>query len=268
MVYNQVDAFTGLPLVAATFLFAFQIYCDFSGYSDIAIGVAKLFDVELMTNFRSPYFAASIKEFWARWHISLSTWFKDYLYIPLGGNRKGEARTCLNYIITFLVSGLWHGANWTYVIWGGIHGVGQVLERFWNRMFPPKKERSFWRILFTFVFVCFAWIFFRANSMADAWYVVQHLFTGLSNPIAYVTEGFHAFRMASLAQTTGMKDLLVCLCCIAALMANDFLELKTTLWAFLGKFRKPLRYALYFLLLFVILYSRRLGEYEFVYFQF
>lgn len=268
MIYNQVEQYTGLPLVAATVLFAFQIYCDFSGYSDIAIGVAELLDIDLMTNFKSPYFAASIKEFWARWHISLSTWFKDYLYIPLGGNRKGERRTRLNLLITFLVSGLWHGANWTYVIWGAIHGIGQVMERIWNKAFPAKKERSWLRVAFTFLFVCFAWIFFRANTVSDAGYVVRNLFTGISHPIAYITEGFHAFRMASLAQTTGMKDLLICVCCILVLLFNDFIELKTNIWVWICRYQKPVRYALYFILLFVVLYSRRLGEYEFVYFQF
>ncbi len=268
MIYNQVDQFTGLPLVAATILFAFQIYCDFSGYSDMAIGVAKLFDVDLMTNFRSPYFSASIKEFWSRWHISLSSWFRDYVYIPLGGSRRGEFRTKVNLFLTMMVSGLWHGANWTFVLWGAINGIGQAIERSLLKYFPPKKERSWLRVAGTFVFVCFAWIFFKANTIADAGYVVSHLFTGIWNPVAYVTEGFQAFRLASLAQTTGLKDLLVCVCCILVLLANDFIELKTSLWTWLGKYKKPVRYAFYFLLLFVILYSRKLGDYQFVYFQF
>jgi len=256
MVYNHVDRFTGLPLIAATFLFAFQIYCDFSGYSDIAIGVAKLFDIDLMTNFKSPYFAASIKEFWGRWHISLSTWFKDYVYIPLGGNRRGEHRTRFNLMVTFLVSGLWHGANWTYVLWGAIHGAGQVLERVLDKVHTSNKKRSWLRVGITFLFVCFAWIFFRANSIADALYVVKNLFTGLSEPITYVTEGFMAFRMASLAQTTGMKDLLICVCCILILLFHDYIELETSIWVWICKYRKPIRYALYFLLLFASLTNR------------
>ena len=127
VVYNDVTAYTGIALGVATFFYAFQVYCDFSGYSDIARGVAKLLDIELMVNFKSPYFAASLKEFWSRWHISLSTWFRDYVYIPLGGSRKGEWKTRRNLLATFLVSGLWHGASWTFVIWGGLHGLGQIV---------------------------------------------------------------------------------------------------------------------------------------------
>lgn len=268
VIYNYVQGYTGFPLLVATLLFTFQIYCDFSGYSDIAVGVAELLDIDLMTNFKSPYFSSSIKEFWSRWHISLSTWFRDYLYIPLGGNRKGALRTQLNLVITFLVSGLWHGANWTYVLWGAIHGLGQVAEKVWHRFFPPKKERSWLRIFLTFAFVSFAWIFFRSNTISDAGYVVTHIFAGISDPVSYLTEGYQAFRLASLTQTTGLKTLLLCGVCILVLLLHDYIELKTSIWEWLGRFQKPIRYALYFILLFVVLYSRQLGEYEFVYFQF
>ena len=159
------------------FSMAFQVYCDFSGYSDIARGVAKLLDIELMVNFKSPYFAASLKEFWGRWHISLSTWFRDYVYIPLGGSRRGEWKTRRNLLATFLVSGLWHGASWTFVIWGGLHGLGQIVEKEWNRRFPPKKDRrSVIRVFLVFAFVCIAWIFFRANTFSDAVYVLTPSF--------------------------------------------------------------------------------------------
>ena len=268
VIYNYVQDYTGFPLLVATLLFTFQIYCDFSGYSDIAVGVAELLDIDLMTNFKSPYFSSSIKEFWSRWHISLSTWFRDYLYIPLGGNRKGALRTRINLVITFLVSGLWHGANWTFVLWGAIHGLGQVVEKEWQRFFPPKKERSWFRIFLTFAFVSFAWIFFRANTISDAGYVVTHIFAGISDPVSYLTEGYQAFRLASLTQTTGLKTLLLCAGCILVLLLHDYIELKTSIWEWLGRYRKPIRYALYFMLLFVVLYSRQLGEYEFVYFQF
>jgi D-alanyl-lipoteichoic acid acyltransferase DltB (MBOAT superfamily) len=127
-VYNNVTVCSGFALILATMFFAFQIYCDFSGYSDIAIGVAKLFDVKLMINFKNPYFSASMREFWSRWHISLSTWFRDYVYIPLGGGRVSPARKKFNLIVTFLASGLWHGANWTFVLWGALHGVFQIME--------------------------------------------------------------------------------------------------------------------------------------------
>ena len=141
-VYSQPHSYTGLALAVATFLYAFQVYCDFSGYSDIARGVARLLDIDLMTNFKSPYFAASLKEFWSRWHISLSTWFRDYIYIPLGGSRAGAWRTRFNLLVTFLVSGLWHGASWTFVIWGGLHGLGQIIEKEWEKRFPEAERRE------------------------------------------------------------------------------------------------------------------------------
>ena len=265
-VYDQVTAYTGLALGVATFFYAFQVYCDFSGYSDIARGVAKLLDIDLMTNFKSPYFAASLKEFWSRWHISLSTWFRDYVYIPLGGSRKGAWRTRRNLLVTFLVSGLWHGASWTFVIWGGLHGLGQIVEKEWNRHFPPRKDRrSALRVLLVFIFVCAAWIFFRANSFSDAIYVVTHLFDGVGNPVSYVKEGYLALRSAGIMQSSDLKLVFVW---IAVLLAHDWIELKQSAWEWLGRFRKPVRYAFYFALLFVVLYSRQLGDYEFVYFQF
>lgn len=133
--YDTLHSCTGFDLCAAILFFSMQIYCDFSGYSDIAIGTAKLFGINLMTNFKSPYFSTSIKEFWSRWHISLSTWFRDYVYIPLGGSRCSKLRNSFNLLVTFLASGLWHGANWTFVVWGGIHGGAQVVEKAlgWDR---------------------------------------------------------------------------------------------------------------------------------------
>ena len=266
VVYNNVTAYTGIALGVATFFYAFQVYCDFSGYSDIARGVAKLLDIELMVNFKSPYFAASLKEFWGRWHISLCTWFRDYVYIPLGGSRRGEWKTRCNLLATFLVSGLWHGASWTFVIWGGLHGLGQIVEKEWNRRFPPKKDRrSVIRVFLVFAFVCIAWIFFRANTFSDAVYVLTHLFDGVLNPVSYIRTGYTALQAAGLMQSFDLKLAFVW---IAVLLAHDYIELKQSVWTWLGRFRGPVRYAFYFALLFVVLYSRQLGEYEFVYFQF
>src|SRR5690606_39664978 len=138
-VYNSPYEYSGFPLIVATLFFAFQIYCDFSAYSDIAIGTARIMGFDLMENFRQPYFARSIREFWARWHISLSTWFRDYLYIPLGGNRVPFPRHLLNLFIVFLVSGLWHGASWTFVIWGALHGLFVVGEAIWERIKQPSR---------------------------------------------------------------------------------------------------------------------------------
>lgn len=195
-VYNNPENGSALGIIIATLLFAIQIYCDFSGYTDIAIGCARVMGIRLMQNFNHPYVATGIKEFWSRWHISLSSWFKDYLYIPLGGNRHGLARTLLNTVIVFLVSGLWHGAAWTYVIWGAIHGIYQVIGRLtwkkrnalWNRLGVGERSVGLtWaRRIGTFLLVDFAWLFFRANTTSDAFYFVGRLFTGWDRSPAQV----------------------------------------------------------------------------------
>lgn len=187
-IYNDPTAYHGPALVFATIAFAIQIYCDFSGYSDIALGSAQVMGVKLMKNFNHPYFARSISEFWQRWHMSLSTWFRDYLYIPLGGNRVPKIRWAFNILITFLISGLWHGANWTYLIWGGLHGLyfifSELTGTLWKRLSAlfgrgklPRLKIAF-STLTTFAITTFAWIFFRANSLADASYIVGHLHSG------------------------------------------------------------------------------------------
>ncbi len=187
-VYNNTENASAFAIIIATMLFAVQIYCDFSGYTDIAIGCARIMGIRLMQNFNHPYMATSIKEFWSRWHISLSSWFKDYLYIPLGGSRCALPRALINLMIVFLVSGLWHGAAWTYVIWGGIHGIYQIVGRLtWKKRIALLEKRGLsentpviaWLRRFNvFLLVCFAWMFFRANSTADAFYLVGRLFTG------------------------------------------------------------------------------------------
>ena len=173
--FGSIHEYTGFVWILIAFFLSLQIYCDFSGYSDIAIGTAKFFGIDLKTNFKSPYFADSIKEFWTRWHISLSTCFRDYVYIPLGGNRCSHMRKALNLMITFLVSGLWHGANWTFVIWGGIHGAAQILENVFMKglhAVRTKKVGKFFMTLGVFIFCSLAWIFFRADTFADAFYVI------------------------------------------------------------------------------------------------
>lgn len=185
-IYNDAESATALGIIIATALFAVQIYCDFSGYTDIAIGCARVMGIRLMQNFDHPYMATSIKEFWSRWHISLSSWFKDYLYIPLGGNRRGKGRALFNVFVVFLVSGLWHGANWTFVIWGAIHGIYQISgtltkdarDRALTRLGMSRDSGfiKWWRRICVFVLVCFAWLFFRANSVADAWVLLDRLF--------------------------------------------------------------------------------------------
>ncbi len=186
LVFDEPQAFSGSVLFTGAVLFAIQIYADFSGYSDIAIGTAKLFGIRLMQNFAFPYFSRDIAEFWQRWHISLSTWFRDYLYIPLGGNRGGKVEQVRNIFIVFLVSGLWHGANWTFVIWGGIHaflfiplrlGKGHRINSSiiaQNSLLPSIRE--LWGITSTFLVVTVAWIFFRASSLSHAFIYIENIF--------------------------------------------------------------------------------------------
>lgn len=177
-VYSTPDLYGAPALILATFAFAWQIYFDFSGYTDMARGIARIMGIRLMVNFNNPYVAMSLGEFWGRWHISLSTWFRDYVYIPLGGNRHGTFMMYRNIFLTMVISGLWHGAAWTFVIWGALHALATMATR--------SAERSAWydfrvpkfaKQLAVFGVVCFAWIFFRAESLSDAWLIVTRIFT-------------------------------------------------------------------------------------------
>lgn len=186
-VYGDYNAYPGMYLVVATILFAIQIYCDFAGYSTVAMGTAKILGIQLMENFDAPYLSSSVSEFWRRWHISLTSWFKDYLYIPLGGSRKGKARKYLNKMIVFLVSGLWHGSQISFVAWGGLNGLYQIL----GEVLQPIRDKvvkllrlnreslghKLIEVFFTFVLVDFSWIFFRANRFYDAWKIIKSIFT-------------------------------------------------------------------------------------------
>lgn len=186
-VYAAPRQYNGLQLSIATVFFAYQIYCDFSGYSDIAIGAARVMGFRLMENFNTPYYSLSVSEFWRRWHISLSTWFKDYVYIPLGGSRVSEKRHIINLLITFCLSGLWHGANWTYVLWGLVNGVylvaGFLTKGARDRVFAAihlgdeRFARRCIKLATTFTLTCLAWIIFRARTMGDAAYIFSHLFS-------------------------------------------------------------------------------------------
>ena len=183
-VYAAPGEYEAPALLLATFAFAWQIYFDFSGYTDMARGIGRLMGIRLMLNFNNPYLATGLGDFWRRWHISLSTWFRDYVYIPLGGSRRGTFNTYRNMCLTMLISGLWHGAAWTFIIWGALHGLGYSLTRYLERT-PFYRERvpRFAKQLFTFSFVTFAWIFFKAENFADAWLIVTRIFYfGLADP--------------------------------------------------------------------------------------
>jgi D-alanyl-lipoteichoic acid acyltransferase DltB (MBOAT superfamily) len=185
-IYNNADQHNGITLLVATIFFAFQIYCDFSGYSDIAVGAAQVLGFKLMMNFNRPYFSKNISEFWKRWHISLSSWFRDYLYISIGGNRVSVPRWYFNLLFVFLISGFWHGANWTFIIWGGLNGLYLVfgiiiapLRKRATRIFQLNKFstiQSIIQIVITFSLTCIAWVFFRANSLKDALMIIKKIF--------------------------------------------------------------------------------------------
>ncbi|WPU98348.1 MBOAT family O-acyltransferase [Mucilaginibacter sp. cycad4] len=177
-VFTNPHGHSALELLIATYFFAFQIYCDFSGYSDIAIGAALVLGIELMQNFNFPYLASNVSDFWKRWHISLSTWFRDYLYIPLGGSRVNFLKTGANLLIVFMISGLWHGANWKYLIWGLIHGLLLVAYQLLHKLNIRIKGFTFFKWFITFNLVCLAWVFFRAGTVADAFFILNKICRG------------------------------------------------------------------------------------------
>jgi D-alanyl-lipoteichoic acid acyltransferase DltB (MBOAT superfamily) len=174
--YGHTIETSSLALFAGAVFYSFQIYCDFSGYSDIALGAARVMNIKLMENFKQPYLATGMADFWSRWHISLSSWFRDYLYIPMGGNRKGEWRRKFNVLVVFLLSGLWHGANWTFVIWGLLHGLLVIIL---TRKLPARTKGKLYKaasVVVTFVLVTFLWIFFRSENIHVACDYIRQIF--------------------------------------------------------------------------------------------
>lgn len=250
-VYNNTENHDGLSFIAATVLFAFQIYGDFAGYSLIAIGTSKLFGFDLMTNFRRPYFSASVSEFWTRWHISLSTWFRDYLYIPLGGNRVAKPRWLFNLFITFLISGLWHGANWTFVVWGALNGLYLIAEV----LVFKKRRKGVFNVLLTFILINFAWVFFRANSIEDAFFIIKKICTAPGR--LYIGSGDDI--TASLYATLAIAILVV-------------VELKkeyfNTMFSISNHKYEFVRLTGYAVLIYIIMYFGVFGKSQFIYFQF
>lgn len=266
-VYDHPGHYHGLPVLIASYFFAIQIYCDFSGYSDIALGAARVMGFKLMQNFNFPYFSRSIREFWGRWHISLSTWFRDYLYIPLGGNRVSEWRWMFNLLIVFLVSGLWHGAKWTFLIWGFLHGIYLVIEILFNkvRILQRVAEKPLlqpFRLLITFHLVVLGWIFFRANSTHDAFSIIRNIFDfgGPSHGLLVGNAAGPFLSMKGIAYSMGMILLLVLL---------DLIATKRSLAERAGLLPQPVRWATYYAFIFVIIFlGNYTGKMDFIYFQF
>lgn len=254
---NYADA-NAMTLLCGMVLFTFQIYGDFSGYSDIAIGTAKLFGIRLMENFRLPYFSRTIGEFWRRWHISLMTWFRDYLYIPLGGSRSGASRTVLNVLIVFLLSGLWHGANWTFVVWGAYNAVLIILGRWLWKLQTGKDElvgwKDLWQVCITFVLVTLGWVVFRADSPSD---VVGYL-SSLADALLSSNIGMAAY---------GKVAILYCVLLVVVewIQRRRLCPLQLD-GCWLGRYRWS-RWLVYYLVLMLAFFGR--GEQQtFIYFQF
>jgi len=301
-VFGDPAIFPAASLLLAAFFFAIQIYCDFSGYSDIAIGCARALGFELMTNFRRPYFARSITDFWRRWHISLTTWFRDYVYIPLGGNRRGLARQCLNILAVFALSGLWHGAAWHFVAWGLVHGVLQVAERVVGGIKKPLTTRTtrteerfsndesvgpvgsvvkFFQIMLTFIVVCLAWVFFRAESLSDAGLIFGKLtqlpgdlgrsltqlpqigITGVMGSLFQI--GYHASHpIADFGRSQFDQSVIF----ISILLFIEIITRKTDGTTLIMKMPLGLRWAGYYGLIVTLIVNWQSGTSDFIYFTF
>lgn len=264
-VYGDVHSYTGLPLIWATLFFTIQIYCDFSGYSDMALGASKIMGINLMRNFKMPYLSTSMSEFWSRWHISLSSWFRDYVYIPLGGNRVKKWKWFRNLFIVFMLSGFWHGANWTFVVWGALHGfylIMGVITKKWQDRLRNLSSSVIYKRLFTLMewgivmlLVMIGWVFFRASSISDAMYI-------LSNAWKVDLSYFIGVPLFSL-QTIALSFALVMFTFITD-MYFEHINARS-----LSFIRRPVsRYALVFIFCVMIYMLGVFEKQNFIYFQF
>jgi len=263
LIYKNAASYTGLAVVVGCIFFSFQIYCDFAGYSNIALGTARVMGIYLMTNFERPYLSQSISEFWSRWHISLSTWFRDYVYIPLGGNRGTKSRTYFNQMTVFLLSGLWHGANWTFVVWGTLHGSYLVIESIAKSSFTLgnwSKTKFFIQVkrLWVFAFVTFAWIFFRAKDFKNAHDVVYK-----------VTHVKFSDWLLPLFGSDKTYSICICFTLIIFLLTMELIQGNKSFLEMINGWSKQLRWA--FLLGLIVVFLV-LGAFhnsgEFIYFKF
>lgn len=256
-VYANSAGQPGAMLLLATVFFAFQIYCDFSGYSDMAIGVARMLGFRFRENFNLPYFSTSITQFWRRWHISLSTWLRDYLYIPLGGNRHGKAAMYKNLLLTMLLGGLWHGASWNFIAWGGLHGIYLSAEKALGLSFNRARHLFFKPLgwLITFILVCFAWIFFRAENFNDALIIINRIFTSFRLP-----DILHTDRLVMAPLLNGIVLLVLTEWLLVRKLSFDDLFEKKYGDSYMAAFST-------FMLLYVFLFGN-FAENQFIYFQF
>jgi D-alanyl-lipoteichoic acid acyltransferase DltB (MBOAT superfamily) len=269
-VYANPTNFTGFSVILATVFFAFQIYCDFSGYSDIAIGAARILGFKLMTNFKSPYLAKSISEFWQRWHISLSTWFKDYLYIYLGGNKVSIPRWYLNLFIVFIVSGLWHGANWTFLVWGFIHALYRIVEELISRNSFLKNPISvFSKIPFLTSFICFCliafvWVFFRATNLTHAFIIIKQFGNGWK----YFWDTVSELKTPIQNYGITLAEVYLGIFLIIGLLIFEKLQTRINVQQYFLQQSILLRWSCYTFYILVVLYWGVFENRQFIYFQF
>ncbi len=255
-IYSAPDNYNSVSILVAIFFYSFQIYADFFGYSSIAIGSALVMGIKIMDNFKTPYLSRNIGEFWQRWHISLSTWFRDYLYFPLGGNRVSKLRWAFNILVVFIISGLWHGANWTFIIWGGLFGIVYLLEKILNKIFQFERKSNEFSItqiflaLKTFVLVTFIWVFFRSQSLSDALQIFKTIYSNfaLSGTKLYVPVTTWFF--------------------LILFILSDILLYNKRFDSWLGKWPVAIRWGIYIILLFLIIVFSGVENYPFIYFQF
>lgn len=273
-IYDNPAQNSGLPIIVATFFFAIQIYCDFSGYSDIALGSARVMGFNLMKNFDRPYFSKNISEFWNRWHISLSSWFRDYVYISLGGNRVVKWRWYFNLFFVFMLSGLWHGANWTFIVWGALHGIYLIVENVTkSNMEDFSKKTSLIKFpmlqkiintIITFLLVSFAWIFFRAKSFNDAITLINN---SILETKSYYEGSIH-YGLNSIKVFYTKLDWIFILISLSILLIVHWIQRNKSPNLLISKQNIYIRWIMYFGMIILLLFGRQMGKSQFIYFQF
>ncbi len=267
-VFDHQENYEGIPVIIACVFFSLQIYFDFSAYSDIAIGAAKTLGFDLMINFRTPYFSRTITEFWSRWHISLSTWFRDYLYIPLGGNRISRTRTKINQFIVFVISGFWHGANWTFLFWGFLHGLYVIVENELKAITGTFKLYLPLKRVLIFGLITFAWIFFRAENVKQAFSIVASLENNLFKQISNIISNTDLARLKLLYANKGSGVFLLSLLFVSTIMLIEWKQKDRSIIHYFHSLSKPVRYSMYFFLIYGSIFFGVFEKNQFIYFQF
>ncbi|MBA3829816.1 MAG: MBOAT family protein [Taibaiella sp.] len=273
-IYNNVHQYRGLPLILTMMLFSFQIFCDFSGYSDMAIGAAQVMGFKLMNNFNRPYSARSIQDFWTRWHISLSTWFRDYLYIPLGGNRVSVPRMYFNLLVVFLLSGLWHGPSWTFVVWGALHwfymtfGIAtkRVRHTLSHALGLTRSPRvyNFIQIVTVFILVSIAWVFFRAATFSDALYILSHCFAGI---LPQISDILHR-KPHVLELPVSIAQVAIIFAAILLMEVIHKMQDRGSIRAWIADKPTAVRWTIYYAAVLAIIFVGMHESRQFIYFQF